>query len=590
MSSKFLTRNADILVCAFLVVITLAAYGQVIHHEFLNYDDNVYVTQNPVVRAGLSRYGIVWAFRTFQSSNWHPLTWLSHMLDVELFGMNASPHHQTALLLHILNTLLLFSILHRMTGHLWRSCFAAALFAIHPLHVESVAWVAERKDVLSTFFWMLTIWAYARYVQRPRAGWYTVMVLVFALGLMTKPMLVTLPFVLLLLDYWPLGRLKLAGPKAQSEAVPLRRLIGEKVPLFLLAAGSSFMTYYAQQKGGAVGTFQEFPIGVRAANALVSYVAYISKTVWPTGLAIFYPHPGDSIPTWHVVGSGVLLAVVSALAIWRVRSLPYLATGWFWYVGTLVPVIGLVQVGAQSMADRYTYIPLIGLFLAVSWGVPDVLSRLLDRRKQRKRESPIRPFAHSSFLAAAGIAVIAALTLLTWKQAGYWRSSISVFEHAVGVTEGNYLAHGNLGNALIEVRDFEGAIVHLEKALQIKPDDVGSLNNLAAALAAIGESDKAERTYEEAIHLEPDNPTLRFNLGVLLQNQEMLDAAEQRYREAVHIAPDFGDGHRKLAEVLYAKRRYPEAWKECRLAERYGAAPDPDFVYDLSLEMPEPGE
>lgn len=373
----------DLLISLFLVMAILAVYLQVRNHDFINFDDDLYVTINPHVQAGLTLDSITWAFTSTRASNWHPLTWLSHMLDCQIYGMNPGQHHLTNVLFHILNTLLLFFVFMRMTKDLWQSGFVAALFALHPLHVESVVWLAERKDVLSTFFWMLTLWSYVRYVERSGLNRYLPVLFFFILGLMAKPMLVTLPFVLLLLDYWPLKRFRLGSSEDGQDCRPERFYLGfiwEKIPLFLLSAGSSVITYMVQKSSGAVSTLAVIPVHVRIANAIVSYVSYIGKMIWPHNLTILYPYL-KSIIYWQVVGAGLLLAVITVVVFRMMKTKPYVAVGWFWFLGTLVPVIGLVQVGLQAMADRYTYVPLIGLFIMVAWGVPDILGKWRYKKK-----------------------------------------------------------------------------------------------------------------------------------------------------------------------------------------------------------------
>ena len=385
-NKPFILRR-DVLVCLFLIITTFAVYWQVHNHDFINLDDDLYITENDQVQKGLSRESVVWAFTTTHAANWHPLTWLSHMVDFQLYGLNPKGHHLTNVFFHLLNTLLLFFVLQRMTGALWRSGFVAALFALHPLHVESVAWVAERKDVLSTLFWLLTIWAYTWYVERPRRTRYLLTLLTFTLGLMAKPMLVTLPFVLLLLDYWPLGRFQVgqldtalsapgqASLSTRSVWSQTLRLIWEKAPFFALAAASSIVTFLVQKGGGAVRPWERFPITIRIANGLVSYVKYMGKMIWPSDLAVFYPHPGASLPIWQAVAAGLLLLSISIAAIRLAKNHPYLAVGWLWYLGTLVPIIGFVQVGGQALADRYTYVSLIGLFIIIAWGVSDIVAK-----------------------------------------------------------------------------------------------------------------------------------------------------------------------------------------------------------------------
>jgi hypothetical protein len=439
----FKTRH-DILVCLFLAIAITAVYWQVGNHEFVNYDDDKYVYDNQYVKSGLTSEGIKWAFTATHASNWHPLTWLSHMADCQIYGLNPKGHHLTSVFFHILNSILLFLIFRRMTGALWKSAFVAALFALHPLHVESVAWVAERKDVLSTFFWMLTVGSYVWYVERRGTGRYLLALLFFSLGLMAKPMLVTLPFVLLLLDYWPLGRFQVKKPdtvqrtdekppkdtkrkKKKFPKHPLKNavhenkiitpnyqwsgalpLIWEKIPFFLLVIGSSIVTFYAQQSGGAVRSFDVLPFTVRIFNAFVSYVSYIGKMLWPLNLAVLYPYFG--MPAWwKVAGAFFLLAFISFIAIRTVKQHPYFAIGWLWYLGTLVPVIGLVQVGIQSMADRYTYIPLIGIFIIIVWGISDLAARWQYRR---------------IFLAISAGCVLSALTILTSLHLQYCKTAL----------------------------------------------------------------------------------------------------------------------------------------------------------------------
>ena len=480
--------KSSILVCLVLVVATGLAYWQVLHHDFVNFDDHYYVTENDRVQAGLTPEGFIWAFTTTDASNWHPLTWLSHMLDCELYGLNPGGHHLTNLLFHLASTLLLFIVFTRMTAALWRSALVAILFALHPLHVESVAWVAERKDVLSTLFWILTMWAYLHYVRHGGFKRYLLVLVAFTLGLMAKPMLVTLPFVLLLLDYWPLGRYQFgqsgaASHTAMSASIVPRRsrsgalaLVLEKTPLLALAAISSVVTYLVQQSGQAMQYMETLPLTVRIANALVSYVAYIGKTIWPANLAVFYPHPGYTLPMWQAAGAGLLLVFISIVTIRSMSRYPYLAVGWLWYLGTLVPVIGLVQVGEQAMADRYTYVPLIGLFIIAAWG-------LWDLEKKWHRQKIV--FA---------LILLLPLTVCTWRQLHYWRDSISLWEHALAVTKKNALAHNNLGGAFEEEGNAEKAIANFYEALRHDPEYLIARNNLGLALFREGKITEARYT------------------------------------------------------------------------------------------------
>lgn len=535
------------MVCMFLVVATLAVYWKVQNHDFVNYDDHLYVIDNRHVQAGFTREGIIWAFTTIHASNWHPLTWLSHMLDCQIYGLNAGGHHLTNLLFHIVNTLLLFIVLKRMTGALWRSGLVAALFALHPLHVESVAWVAERKDVLSTFFWMLTMWAYVRYVERPGLNTYFFLLLFFILGLMSKPMLVTLPFVLLLMDYFPLGRLQLGQYSKKIylgiQESPVIRLLWEKAPLFALAAASCVVTLHAQQSGGALASLDKFPLNIRIANALVSYVSYMGKTIWPRRLAVLYPH-ADMLPVWQAALAGLLLVCISILVIRAARRFPYLAVGWLWYLGTLVPVIGVVQVGAQSMADRYTYIPLIGLFIIIAWGVADLAARW------RFREL---------VLAMSVGLVLLAFGIFTWLQVRHWHNSVALFKHTLNVTANNYVAHNNLGLVLARGGSLKEAISHYYQALEINPNYAYTHNNLGIALAEQGRADAAISHYSVALRIKPDYAEVHNNLGVELALQGSLKEAIDHFSEALRLKPDCAKAHNNLGFALAERGRLDEA-------------------------------
>jgi len=477
---KHLCVRSHILIGLLLTAAVFGIFRHSIKNDFVNFDDDKYVTCNTHVQAGLTKESVSWALTSVDAKNWHPLTWLSHMLDIQVYGSNPAGHHLTNVLLHVLNTLLLFLALNRMTGHVWRGAFVAALFGVHPLHVESVAWVAERKDVLSAFFWMLTMLAYVRYVEMPKPGRYPLVLLSFALGLMAKPMLVTLPFVLLLLDYWPLDRLKLHS---------WWKLVVEKTPLFVFAAASSIVTYIVQSKGGAIGILEHLSLGARISNAVVSYMDYIGKMFWPRNLAVFYPYPVHGPPIWEIVGAGAALVCVSILVIRAGGRRPYLPVGWLWYLGTLVPVIGLVQVGRQAMADRYSYVPLIGLFIIVAWGVPDLASR--------KRW----------ILAVAAGPALSALMLCTWFQVGVWRNNITFFEHALASTSDNYVAQNNLASIFAEnpdpkVRDAARAIRLAEEACRLTSYKIPeSLDTLAAAYAEAGRYEEAAAIARKALKL-----------------------------------------------------------------------------------------
>ena len=541
------TNRLPRLVYLLLIFATLVVFHRLPTHDFINLDDNLLVYENPQVLAGLNKQGVIWAFTQYHAEYWHPVTWLSHMLDCQMFGLRPGLHHLTSLLFHLANCVLLLLMLRRMTGALWRSAFVAALFAIHPLHVESVAWVAERKDVISAFFWFLSIWAYAGYAEQPGLKRYLLVLLFFGLGLMAKPMVVTLPFVLLLLDYWPLGRLQWQDVRPVSDPEIPRssffRLLWEKIPLFALTAVTIVATIVVQEKVGALKSLEAFPLTTRIANALVSYSTYMAKMVWPHNLAVYYPHP-NTIPLWQVAGAGFLLICVSVLVIKAARNRPYLAVGWLWYLGTLVPVIGLVQVGSQAMADRYTYISLIGLFIMIAWGVPSILAGWRHGR------------------AACGFA--SAILLLgcmvgTWRQVGHWQNSITLFQHTVEVTRDNHFAHNNLGVALARDGRLAEATYHYFQALRIKPDRAEVHNNLGNALAAQGSVDKAVDHYYRAIKIDANNARAYNNLGNLLANQGKMEEAISHYHEALRLEPDYGGAHYNLGTALAEQGRTEEA-------------------------------
>jgi len=473
-AAKYKTFNNirhEIWICFFLVLITLVTYIQVGTFDFDNYDTARYIYENSHVKKGLTAEGIRWAFTTTHVSNWHPLTWLSHMLDVQLYGLDPGAHHLTSLLFHIANTILLFLILAIMTRDLWPSSFVAALFAIHPLHVQSVAWLAERKDLVCTFFGLLAIWSYIRYAHYKRSDRYLSVLLFFILGLMAKPMIVTLPFILLLLDYWPLKRFQFGIPLqdvsgSTRQTTSMVSLVIEKIPFFIAAAASCMVTLYAQTSGGAISSLGSYPLHVRILNALVSYAGYLGKMFWSAKLAVFYPHPGVW-PMWQIMASGLLVTATTLLALRFVKSRPWFIVGWLWFLGTLIPVIGLVQVGAQTMADRYTYVPLIGIFIIISWGLSDLVNQNLIKRGRK------------ALIAAV---ILGVLMTVTWKQVGYWKNSVTLFERALEVTENNYVAHNNLGHRLMELGETKDAI-------RINPEYLSAQTNLKKTLEAIKKSD-----------------------------------------------------------------------------------------------------
>jgi tetratricopeptide (TPR) repeat protein len=571
---------------------TLAAYWPVRHNGFINFDDDMYIFENDQVKAGLTREGIVWAFTSTHAFSWHPLTWLSHMLDCELYGLNEWGHHLTNVVFHAANGILLFLVLNLMTGNLWASAFVAGAFALHPLHVESVAWASERKDVLSTFFWLLTMWGYVRYVRRASFGRYVLLVVLFGLGLLAKQMLVTLGFVLLLLDYWPLKRFGvgaqgLGNSGGRSVSVGLRRCILEKVPLFVLSGVASVIVFRVQQDTIVMKPIIEYPVVWRLANAVVAYSVYIGKMFWPARLAIIYPHQGSQLPLWQIGGSGLLLVGITTAVIWSLRRRAYLAVGWLWYLGTLVPVIGLVQVGNQAFADRYTYVPLTGLFIMMGWGLWELLGGLRYR---------------TVVLSLSGVVLAGALGVLTWRQVVHWRTGTTVHEHATKVVANNWVAHNMLGLALASENKPKEAAEHYREALRIKPTNSHIENDLGLALVAQGETGEAivhfrravlqnpdsckmrvnlgaalsEQSmvaeaaieFKEALRIDPGAYRVHHNLGVLLVNQKDLDGAIRHFEEAVKIRRDFADSHISLGVVYSRQGNLEEAIKHYRQALR----------------------
>jgi tetratricopeptide (TPR) repeat protein len=533
-----------------LALITLLAYLPAARDGFVNYDDQDYVTENSVVQKGLTWTGIQWAFTTGHASNWHPLTWLSHMADCELFGLNPGAHHLVNVLFHTANAVLLLGLLLRLTGELWPSLFVAALFAWHPLHVESVAWISERKDVLSTFFALLTLLAYSKYVKENCRRCFWLALTFFALGLMAKPMLVSLPFVLLLLDYWPLQRLSTLNPRPST----CRRLALEKWPFFLLSVASCVVTFLVQYHGAAVMTFQRFPLHLRIASALIAYEQYLGKTFWPSGLAIPYPLPNYSSWIWAMPAAALgLLGGISWL-IWRMhRPYPYLLVGWLWFLGTLVPVIGLVQVGVAAMADRYTYFPLVGVFIAVTFGVRDLASR----------------FQFSK----VAVAIAAALTLagclvLTENQLRYWRDSETLFVHALAVTTNNHVAHVNLGIVLEQKGELTEALAHYRAAEQLAPDLFQIHNNLGHLLDKLGHPDEALAEYRKAVLLDPSQAPLHNGAGMVLAELGRFDEALSQFHEAARCDPTYPLAPFEIGKLRLKQGRDAEAIDAFRAALR----------------------
>jgi tetratricopeptide (TPR) repeat protein len=550
-----------ILISAALALLTSAAYEQVRNCGFVNYDDDKYVYENQHVKDGLTVDDIKWAFTATYASNWHPLTWLSHMLDCQLFGVKPGWHHLTNVLFHIANTLLLFIVLNRMTKALWRSALVAAAFALHPLHVESVAWIAERKDVLSGFFWMLTMWAYVRYTEQPGIKRYLLVLLFFALGLMAKPMLVTLPFVLLLLDYWPLGRLQRAHTDVERNISPaesaglsrrtssVRHLLVEKVPLFLLSVASSVVTYIAQQRGGGIPSTGGSALKFRLVNALTSYFGYIVKMFYPTNLAAFYPYPR----TFHIDVMIVLLIVVLVLLGRWARRRPWLMVGLLWYIGTLVPVIGIVQVGIQAMADRYTYLPSIGIFIVVAWGAAELAAGWR--------------FQKVGLGVAAGL-VLTVLAICTREQVKYWQSDMTLFEHAIKVTKDNWEMEGNYGAALFRKGRINEAIEHYGEALRINPGFVMARLNMGVALLKQGKADKAAACFEGVLRAQPNNIVALNDLGILLRDQGKIDEAVKNFEKIIQVDSRYYLAYYNIAIAEARQGEYNQAIKHLQAGLR----------------------
>jgi tetratricopeptide (TPR) repeat protein len=506
------------LICLALGLSVLSVYGRLAFFDFVFFDDHVYVIEKAEVLAGLSAASIRWAITTTDAGFWHPLTWISLMIDHEVWGLHPGGYHLTNVLLHLIATLILFVALHRLTGALWKSGFVAALFALHPLHVESVAWIAQRKDVLSGLFWMLSLFLYARYVEKPVLGRYGLVLLSFSLGLMAKPMVVTLPIILILLDMWPCRRLS-----GQLWRRNWKRVVGEKIPFLILGAAAGVVTILAEQQVGALKTLAEFSFMSRLSNAVVAYGFYLYKTVWPFHLSVHYPHPG-AWPVWHVVLSLAVLTGVTFLTIRTFRKYPFLLVGWFWYLIGLLPVIGLLQIGSHAFADRYTYIPLIGVFMALAWGADAWTAG--------------RPLRRLPVTAASLMAVIA-LSLISVQQVGFWRDAETLFRQAVGVTQNNYLAHNNLGAALSRQGRYGEAIGQFTKALALRPDYREARFNMGEALAGEGRYEEALYHYRRVIDLQPEFAEAHNNIAIVYARMGRLDQAVLHFREAIRIRPGY---------------------------------------------------
>jgi tetratricopeptide (TPR) repeat protein len=542
-----------VVICIALAGISWTVFGQMLRYDFINYDDNLYVYENPNVVSGLTRPAILWAFTHAHAGTWHPLTSLSHMLDCQMYGLNAGGHHFTNVLLHTLAVVLLFLFLQQVTAAPWRSAFVAAVFAVHPLRVESVAWIAERKDVLSGVFFMLTLLAYARYVSGERSSLrYLLVAFLLALGLMAKPMLVTLPLVLLLLDYWPLRRF--GSDSLQTGANFARRstfsrLVAEKIPLFLLSFLSSLLTWWTQQ--AFMRSTKAIPLVLRVENAIVSYVRYLRQLLWPADLAPFYPYPKATLSLLLVIAAALLLVAISAVVLCYGRKRPYLITGWGWYLIMLLPVIGLVQVGEQALADRYTYLSQIGIVLAITWTAGDVTAGI--RQLQR-------------FLAFTAVAVTVTLAWCASHQTRYWRNSESLWVQTLAVTENNDLAHNNLGSVWSRSGRVDDAILEYQAALKITPESPLSRNNLGSAFLKQGKVAEAIQEFRRVLSRDPQSVTGHFNLaGALLKSGRTTEAVAE-YEKALAIQPDFAQGHLALGHALMRAGRLADAIAQFKIA------------------------
>lgn len=563
-----------------LVAATLAFYNPVNQHPFVNYDDDRYVVDNAHVHAGLNWDTVRWAFGTSEQANWHPLTWLSHALDYQLFHTNPAGHHFTSLLFHALNAALLFLLLAKSTGEVWPSMFVAAVFALHPINVESVAWVAERKNVLSTFFFLAALGAYGWHALRPNWQRYLAVAGCFAMGLMSKPMVITLPCVLVLVDYWPLGRVQGSASSAmRAPQMPQSKLLVEKIPLLALSGASAVITMLVQRAGGAMRSTQQFSLGVRIENGLVAYATYLWKMIWPVHLAPLYPHPGDSLAGWQIALSTLTLLAVTGLVI-KLRARRYLVVGWLWFLGTMVPVIGLIQVGDQAMADRYAYIPLIGIFVMIAWGAAEFAGT------QRNRVM---------VLATAAVLAVAGLGVATHQQLGYWASSYDLWSHTLAVTQRNFIAEDNLGGALVLEGKVDDAYPHFQAAAEINPHDpmshfnvgaylqehnrlheaveqyettirlttdrpllASTYANLGTAYRTLGDYVKAEESYSQALQLNPGQFNAYLGRGVLLEKQGKLEDAIASYQRSIELVPT-DQGYLRMAHALQAAGRTQEA-------------------------------
>ena len=565
------TNRNQILICIALIVVTLISFWNVLNSDFVKYDDNLYVTENPHVQNGINPESVRWALTTGYEAMWQPLTWLSYMLDYQMHGLNPYNFHLTNLLFHIVNVLLLFLLLKRMTGSLWRSAFVAAIFAVHPLRVESVAWVAERKDVLSGFFWLTTMWAYIWYIKKPGVKRYLVVAISYMFGLMSKPMLVTLPFVLFLMDYWPLCRIKLDETHLKIRQTTYK-LATEKIPLILMAIASSVITLVVQSNVGAINTLKT-PITQRIANAFVSYIVYLKKMIWPNDLAVLYPHPQNTLPVWQVIISALLLMLITIIILRKAKRVPFAAVGWFWYLITLVPVIGILQTGIHAYADRFTYIPLIGISIIIAWGVPELIKRFTLNFK---------------YLAVVGLILIISLAFVTRTQVSYWKDSITLFEHALAVTQNNYMMHYNLATTLEDNGDFDKAIYHYNNTIEINPSHLDARNNMGSILASQGKKEEAMNQFNKIISIDPKFYKAYYNIGLVMVLDKNINDATKYFKKALQMNPKYPPAHNNLVVILYQQGKYAQAWEQVRIAHKQGIVLDPELIELLSQHMAEP--
>lgn len=584
---NFFKQNAERLVFLTLAVLVLVIYYQTVGFSFINFDDNFYVYDNPIVMSGINSESVKWAFTAFYSANWHPLTWLSHITDVQFFGANAGGHHATNIILHLVNSILAFVVFRKMTGDFWKSAIVAALFAVHPVHVESVAWVSERKDVLSTLFWLLTMWAYFCFAKVPSSKsqvpseadsgenvetlssvfknkFYLLTILLFALGLMAKPMLVTLPFVLLLCDYWALERLK--------SLKDLPKLLLEKVPLFVLSAVSSYITILAQSASGAVETLDFLPFGTRILNAIYAFAAYIGMLFYPHNLALAYPYDRD-ISFSAVIIPMIILLAITALCLWQIKKRKYLLMGWLWFLGTLVPVIGIVQVGTQSMADRYTYIPYFGLFIMLVWGIWEIFQKF--------------KISQTVYLAVFGIAILI-FTFLAFKQTALWRDHETLYKRTLAVTQGNVLIAQNLCHYLLTENRLDEAEGFCRQAIEMRPGFYETYNTLGIVMMKRENYAEAEKLFRQTLQILPNYPVAYANLATALSLQGKPEEAEENLEKAVNMSfrevkPQvWAEAARNLATAYASQGKYEKALENFKRAVYF--APDrADYRADLAL-------